>query len=118
MKQKRTSALRIRVSAEEHAAITAVAHAAGLGICSFARMMVVKAAGLNPTPAPRRPDTHAIALARWTGELGRIGNLANQLAKDRHTGFDVCTLGVDEVRDELRKLRDVILKFHGSDGLK
>jgi hypothetical protein len=78
-------------------------------------MAVVKAAGLIPAAAPRKPDGHAIALARWTGELGRIGNLANQLAKDRNTGFDVSTLDVDEVRDELRKLREAILKFHGPD---
>jgi hypothetical protein len=117
MKQKLSSALRIRLTNEQHSAVNAAASSVGLGICSFARMAVVKAAGLIPAAAPRKPDGHAIALARWTGELGRIGNLANQLAKDRNTGFDVSALDVDEFRDELRKLREVILKFHGPDSV-
>jgi hypothetical protein len=117
-KQPRTTALRVRLSPDEHAAITVAATSKGLGICSFARMVVVRAAGLDPKPAPRRPDSHAIALAQWTGQLGRIGALANQLARNHNVGFDVTGLDVEEVRNELRKLRDTILKFHGPDSLK
>ena len=56
-------------------------------------------------------------LARWTGELGKIGGLVNQLARNHNVGFDVSGLDVDEVRDELRKLREAILKFHGPDSV-
>lgn len=117
-KQSRTTALRVRLSPEEHAAITAAATSQGLGICSFARMVVVKAAGRNPTPAPRRPNEHAIMLARWVGELGKIGNLINQLARDHNVGFDVSGLDVEEVRKELRQLREAILKYHGPNSLQ
>lgn len=118
MKVKRSSALRVRLTDEEHAAITAAARSVGLGICSFARMVVVKAVGRNPAPAPRKPDEHAIMLARWTGQLGKIGALVNQLARDHNVGFDVSGLDVEEVRKELRQLREAILKFHGPDSLK
>lgn len=118
MKAKRSSALRVRLTEEEHAAITAAAAAVGLGICSFARMVVVKAAGRNPAPAPRRPDEHAIMLARWTGQLGKVGALVNQLARDHNVGFDVSGLDVEEVRKELRQLREAILKYHGPDSLQ
>jgi len=118
MKTKRSSALRVRLTDAEHAAITVAASSVGLGICSFARTVVVKAAGRNPAPAPRRPDEHAIALARWTGELGKIGGIANQLARNHNVGFDVSGLDVEEVRNELRKLREIILKFHAPDSLK
>lgn len=118
MKTKRSSALRVRLTDEQHAIITVAANSVGLGICSYARMVVVKAAGMNPAPAPRRPDEHAILLARWTGELGKIGGLVNQLARNHNVGFDVSGLDVEEVRNELRLLREVILKFHGPDSLK
>lgn len=117
MKPKLSSALRVRLTDEEHATVTLAANAVGLGICSYARMAVVKAAGMNPAPAPRGPDQHAISLARWTGELGKIGGLVNQLARNHNVGFDVSALDVDEVRDELRKLREAILKFHGPDSV-
>lgn len=84
-------------------------------LLAFARMVVVKAAGRTPTPAPRRPDSHAVALAAWTGQLGKIGNLINQLARDYNAGFDVSALDVEELAAEVRKLRETILLFHGAD---
>ncbi|MDA9530039.1 plasmid mobilization protein [Bradyrhizobium sp. CCBAU 25338] len=111
-KAKRSSVVRVRLTDEEHAAILAAATSAGLGICSYTRMVVVKAVGRTPAPAPRRPDEHAIALARWTGQLGKIGNSLNQLARDHNVGFDVWGLDVEEVRKELRELREAVLNFH------
>jgi hypothetical protein len=107
----RTSALRVKLTPDEHAAVTAAGLKRGLGICSFARMTVVAAAGLQPSPAPRRKATaDEKALARWTAELGVIGNLLNQLARTRNSGFDVDPVDVAEVRLELTKLREAVLR--------
>ena len=111
--QKRTAALQIRLTPEERAAITAAGEAIGLGLSSFARMTVVKAAKLKPAPPPRRrPDNHARALAGWTGELGRIGSNLNQLARDHNSGLRVDPGRLDLLRGELRDLREAVLRFH------
>lgn len=117
MKQKpRTSVIRIRVLPEERSAIDAAALLVGLGPCSFARMATVKAAGRKPMPAGRRKaDLHAVALAKWTGELGRVGSLLNQLCKAHHVGFDIDPVDVTQVRDELAALRMAVLAFNADE---
>lgn len=106
----RTSALRVRLTADEHRAISAVAADAGLGICSYARMVVVRAAGMKPTKPPRRkPGEDAKILARFLGQLGAIGGNINQLARANNQGFDVDPVALGEVRDELKKLREALL---------
>jgi hypothetical protein len=116
-KERKTEALRIRLTPEQHESLSAAAAGDGVGICSFARSAAIRAAGLIPSPAPKpKPDAHARALATWTGALGAVANLLNQLAKDRHAGFDAPQLAVDEARDELKKLRELVLKFHAGDG--
>ena len=108
----RTSVLRIRLTGDEHRAISAVAARSGLGICSFARMVSVRAAGLKPSEPPRRkPDEHAKVLAQFLGELGRIASNINQLARDHNQGFDVDPAILREVRDELKNLREALLTF-------
>jgi hypothetical protein len=115
-KKLRTSALRIKVTPEEHAAITQAGLNRGLGICSYARMAVVAAAGLQPSPSPRRkPRADEVALARWTAALAAIGNLLNQLAKNHNSGFDVDAVDVAAVREELAKLREAVLNSQVSE---
>lgn len=116
-KKRKTEAVRIRLTPVEHESLSAAAASDGVGICTFARSAAIRAAGLIPSPAPKaKPDAHARALATWTGALGDVANLLNQLAKDHTSGFDAPQWAVDEARDELRKLRESVLKFHGHDG--
>lgn len=114
-KKPRTKVLRIRVSADERLAIERAGDAVGLGPSTFSRMAAIRAAGLKPAPPPRRrPDEHAVALARWTGELNRIGVNMNQVARDHNSGVGVDPALVEDLRSELRQLRETILTFHAS----
>lgn len=112
-KKPRTSNVRIRLTADERAAIERAAATAGLGPSSFARMTVVKAAGRKPAKPPRRrPDAHMIALARWTGELADVGRNLNQLAKAHNSGGAVDSVRLQELAAEIRQLRESVLRFH------
>lgn len=107
---KRTAALRIRLTADEHRAITEAGEAAGLGVCTYARMVVVKAAGRKPAPPGRRKAHHvAAALARWTGALAQIGAAVNQLVQRHDDGAAKSSVDVAEIMTELRNLREAIL---------
>jgi len=108
----RTSALRIRLRGDEHRAISTVAAAQGLGICSYARMVVVRAAGLKASKPPRRkPHEHAKVMAQVLGELGKIAGCISELALGHNQGFDVDPAALLEVRDELKSLREALLTF-------
>lgn len=112
VKDRRTEALRIRVTPTEHGAMTATAEGMGLGTCSWARMLLVAAVGHVPTPAPprrREPKPASRELAKAIGEIARIGNNLNQLARHANSGFDVDPYLIGEARDELRKLREFLI---------
>lgn len=111
MKLRRTSALRIRVSATERAAIETAAAAAGLGPCSFARMASIRAAGRKPAKAPRpKPTALQCELAQWTGALGKVGNLLNQVARATNSNLGVSPTALSEIRDEIQKLRQIVIE--------
>jgi hypothetical protein len=112
--QLRTRALRIRLTGDEHRAISAVAAAEGLGICSWSRMVVVRAVGRKASKPPRRtPGEDAKVLASFLGQLGKIGSNINQLAHDHNQGFDVDPVILRDIRDELSNLRAAVLKLAG-----
>ena len=109
-RQRRTSALRVRLSVEERRLIETAAQVLNQGLCSFARVATIKAAGGIPTPPPKRPrDDLARALAGWTGQLARIGNLVNQIARAANVGAAVPTEFHDTIIHELRALRRAML---------
>ncbi|MGO8868135.1 MAG: plasmid mobilization protein [Alphaproteobacteria bacterium] len=85
-KRARTKHLTIRLTPEERAAIDQAADRAGLTPGSYARQAVLGA------PAPRqvrKPPVERQELARLLGELGRVGNNLNQLARAANTGNGV-----------------------------
>ena len=111
-KARRTEALRIRLSPTEREAVDAAAEAAGVGICTWARVLVVTAVGQTPTPAPRRrrqPNKAARDLAKVIRELGHIGRNLNQVARCANSGFDVDPALIEEAKEELRLLREAMV---------
>lgn len=114
---RRTEALRIRLSRLEREAVDAAAEAAGVGPCSWARVVVVTAVGQVPSPAPRRrrkPEKAARELAQVIGQIAKIGNNLNQIARAANIGFDVDPMLIKEATEELRLLREAIV-FSSSD---
>jgi hypothetical protein len=108
----RTSAVRIRLTRIEHEEISAVAALSGLGICSWVRMVAVRAAGLKASKPPRRkPSEDAKVMARMLGELGKIAGSVNELACANHEGFDVDPVALGEIRAQLKGLREALTKF-------
>lgn len=115
---RRTEALRIRLSSVERAAVDATAEAAGLGPCSFARMVVVAAVGQKPTPPPprrREPTPPARELAKVIAAINHVGNNLNQLARSANSGFDVDPAIIQEAIVELRALREAIVTASDSE---
>ncbi|QDM32870.1 MobC family plasmid mobilization relaxosome protein [Tardiphaga sp. vice352] len=111
-KNRRTEALRIRLTVAERAAVDAVAQATGVGPCSYARIVVLMAVALVPTPAPPRrkiPKPASRDLATVIGALGQISNNLNQLARSANSGFDIDNEIVKEAIVELRKLREAVV---------
>ena len=111
-KPRRTAVLRVRLTTHEREAIDAAARRAGIGPCSFVRVTAVSAVAMTPTPPPRRkrqPSVVARSMAKFLGALNQIGNNLNQCARGVNTGFVINPKTLDEIRDELRRLREVII---------
>ncbi|HEV2630516.1 MAG TPA: plasmid mobilization relaxosome protein MobC [Pseudolabrys sp.] len=118
-KPRRTAALRLRVTQEERRSIVAAADAAGMGICSFARVTVLRAVGQVPVDPPARrqmPTEAQRSLGTFLGQLGRIGNNANQVARKLNSGLAVEQSILADIRDELRHLRQAVLDELGEGG--
>lgn len=94
----------IRLSEQERIALETAAEAARNGPCALARRTVVERLGLPRPSAQRRPDPHAVAVGKALGELGRIGNNVNQLARHAHVGGRVDNRILAAVRSELEAL--------------
>ncbi len=112
-------AYEIRITSDERRALDAAAARAGVGPCSFARVAVVAALDLQPTlPPPRRrqPTETARALAKFLGEIGKIGGNLNQLARRANSGILVDAKLVEDAIQELRRLREAIVASRHDDG--
>lgn len=112
VRRRRTSALRIRVTPDERRAIDAAAERVRLGPCSYARVVVLEAVGQVPTKPPRRQrksTEHERSLALVLGQIGKLGNNLNQLARWANCGGRVDKQSIDAARDELRLLRKSIV---------
>lgn len=109
-KRVRSKHLTLRLSPEERAAIDEAAERAGLTAGSYARDLLLNA------PAPRqvrRPPVERRELARLLGELGRVGNNLNQIARNSNAGAFVDGVAMNEVMAGLLILRDAILSALG-----
>lgn len=94
----------LRLNPDERPALDAAAEAAGLGPCSYARRAVMASVGRSAS-VRRRPDSLARAIGQALGDLGRIGNLLNQMARHAHVGGHVSGQALDGCKRELADLR-------------
>jgi hypothetical protein len=100
----------LRLTQDERVALDAAAEAAGLGPCSFARQAVMRAVG-RAAVVRRRPDGLAQTIGRVLGDLGRVGNVVNQLARHAHNGGRVSSEALHAVRTELAALTAAVLSL-------
>lgn len=105
-----TTTTTLRLTADERAALDVAAEASGLGPCSYARRAVMAAVGRDVT-VRRRPDGLAQAITRALGDLGRVGNLVNQLARHAHVGGRVPADALASVRLELTRLTVAVMSL-------
>ena len=75
--RQRSEMLRVRLTAEEQAVVSAAAERAGLAIGSYVRQTLLTA---PPVRAVRRPVAERTALAQILAAVGRVGGNINQLA--------------------------------------
>ena len=109
-KRKRTCPLTIRLTPDERATIEAAAERAGLACGSYARRVLLGA----PTPRQvRRPPAERRELARLLGELGRVGNNINQVARAMHEIRPVTHRMYADALEQLRPVREAILTALG-----
>lgn len=81
--RQRTKQCLVRFTAEEFARIADKADKAGIASAAFLRAAALGDAGPR---AQRRPPADHQALRRILGELGRVGNNINQIARQMNTG--------------------------------
>nr|WP_142640223.1 plasmid mobilization relaxosome protein MobC [Sphingomonas sp. IC081] len=112
----------MRLDDDELAAIEAAADRYGLTFSSFVRAASLSAAqgkGLAGLPirSVRRKPVDREMLARVLGQLGKIGNNLNQLAKNGYSGLDPAERAqVAEVLGEIRALAPQIMDALGKGG--
>jgi len=101
----------VRCTADEHAALTAAAAQTGLSVGAYLRAMAL---GNSGPRAVRRPSVEKETLARWLGELGKVGSNVNQLARIANTSGDMPepdTLA--DIAADVRAMRDALMKALG-----
>ena len=115
--RRKTVTTTIRFTPEERAAVAAAADVQGLGPCSFARMVTLRAAGRTPPPVRKRRDAIASVIGPVLGELGRIGSNINQIAKVANsTGNATAIAAAGRLRADLERLTVAVLSLKGSSG--
>lgn len=103
-----TTTTTLRLTPAERAALDAAASAAGLGPCSYARREVMRSVGRDVS-VRRKSDGTAQALGHALGDLGRVGNNVNQMARHAHEGGRVPPEALAAVRTELAALTAAVL---------
>jgi hypothetical protein len=111
-KRRRLRQSLVRWTDEEFNAIAAKADKAGLAIAAFMRAAALGDAGPR---AQRRPPADHKALRQILGELGRIGNNINQIARALNTGVQASLPDLQKALRAYLDLRRAILNALGKD---
>nr|WP_010890038.1 plasmid mobilization relaxosome protein MobC [Acidithiobacillus ferrooxidans]CAA65682.1 unnamed protein product [Acidithiobacillus ferrooxidans] len=104
--RQRQAALRIRLTAAEHATITAASERAGLSLAGYARSQLLSA---PPVRQARRPPVERAELARLLAELGKIGSNVNQIAHALNGGGDAVPSDLASVQADIAAIRAAIM---------
>ena len=109
-RRQRFRHLTIRLNLAERLAIEQAAERAGLMVGSYARQVLFGA----PMPRQvRRPPIERRELARLLGEVGRIGNNHNQIAKAMNSGVLVYDNEMNAAARAIIEMRDALMKALG-----
>jgi Bacterial mobilisation protein (MobC) len=109
--RQRQLALRIRLTADEHAAISAASERAGLSLAGYARSQLLSA---PPVRQARRPQAERAELARLLGELGKIGSNANQMARTLNGGGKApAPTDLAAMQADIAAIREAIMRALG-----
>ena len=109
-KRQRPSQSLVRWTNEEFARVAAKADKAGLAMAAFIRAATLGDAGPR---AQRRPPADHKALRQILGELGRVGNNLNQIARSLNA---LELISLPELKDALHayiEIRDAIFEALG-----
>ena len=102
-KRQATKLVAFRATPEDFDVLVLASHARGIGPSTFARRAAFREAQLAAPDYERKVDPVAADKARILGELGRIGNNANQLARAANAMRSAPA--ADAVRDLVAELR-------------
>ena len=104
----------VRCTADEFAAVTAKADAAGMTVCQYLRQSAIENAASGPKPRRRQPHGDLVELARISGLLGKYGSNVNQLAHVANMDGDRLTEGqLYQIAAEVREVKLAVLKVIG-----
>ncbi len=103
---KRPAPFSIRLSDDERAEIVRRADAAGLSIGGYWKSAVFN---LPPPRKSHRPSVDRVELAKLLGQLGRVGNNINQLARTLNAEGSVEIPELTQALKELTDMREAVM---------
>lgn len=106
----KTTTTTFRMTPEERSALVQVAEAQGLGPSSFARKATLEAAG-RAISVRKRKDALDAVMSPVLGQLGKNGNLLNQLARHAHVGGRVDPHAFHALQAETERLINAVLSL-------
>lgn len=114
-KRQATELISFRVKPDELAALKAAASSRDLSVSAFVRRSAFKSADMPAcTYEAKQPKSQLRDTARILGELGRVGNNVNQIAKALNSSSSfACNFEAALLLDELRALRASIVNDGG-----
>lgn len=108
--RRATEIVTIRVTPEEHERIVLAGAARGVGPSTFARLALTDALGLPTRKTPRKVVALDRVIREALGELGRIGNNANQIARiANRSGEAVSIAAAAALRAEVASLTKAVM---------
>ena len=110
-KRKATAVVGVRMAPDERAAVAAAAEARGLGVSTFARQAVLRAARLPVPAAARRRDVQAQALAPLLAALACISSNVNQIAAKMNAKSEIDRRAIDQASHHLAAVHAAILQL-------
>lgn len=105
--RQKTSVIGVRVSPEERHEIDKAAEEAGLTVGSFLRSIALKKARTMPR---KRPALDVLLLGQILGQLGKVGNNLNQIAKRLNERKGVGQERIILALKELSTLKEQLVK--------